>query len=449
MESSRPAKSFYTLPNAWPILGNIQMLNGTFNDIAAEIGVLWIRMPSFLFKERMLHVETPELIHLILKKLDTDSVWPERWKRLLGPESIPVVSGAKHKRLRGLCSQAIKKSTIKSSLPKLQELAKLCLEDMVVASQAAEISPPKFLRKFTYDAICTFMAGADPASEAKLQSLFEYSLVHAAGFGDFFVPEWMRWWSGLQKGLTARQKILDGIMEVIVERRRLLDDHDWVPATTDLLSSMLQSKISENGEELYLKDSEIADSFITMMFAGMETTASVISSIMHVFLYEISEQDMKSVVAEVESLGPNFSETDILELPYLDALVKETMRKWATIPGGWRSLSKNTEFEGVDLPTGTLLSVSYERGHLHREHEVFKLSRFMGDDAFDKTNPKEFIPFGAGPRMCLGNNLASAEIKVFVAEMVRGFDLRKGSKPSVKITIPSIMMSPFLTVSRK
>ncbi|KAJ3293865.1 hypothetical protein HDU79_011804 [Rhizoclosmatium sp. JEL0117] len=402
MESSRPAKSFYTLPNAWPILGNIQMLNGTFNDIAAEIGVLWIRMPSFLFKERMLHVETPELIHLILKKLDTDSVWPERWKRLLGPESIPVVSGAKHKRLRGLCSQAIKKSTIKSSLPKLQELAKLCLEDMVVASQAAEISPPKFLRKFTYDAICTFMAGADPASEAKLQSLFEYSLVHAAGFGDFFIPEWMRWWSGLQKGLIARQKILDGIMEVIGERRRL-----------------------------------------------METTASVISSIMHVFLYEISEQDMKSVVAEVESLGPNFSETDILQLPYLDALVKETMRKWATIPGGWRSLSKNTEFEGVDLPAGTLFSVSYERGHLHREHEVFRLSRFMGDDAFDKTNPKEFIPFGAGPRMCLGNNLARAEIKVFVAEMVRGFDLRKGSKPSVKITIPSIMMSPFLTISRK
>ncbi|KAJ3026175.1 UNVERIFIED_CONTAM: hypothetical protein HDU68_006092 [Siphonaria sp. JEL0065] len=435
MGHPRPSKGFHVMPYALPILGNLQTMQSTFSANAAKYGALWLRFPSFLFPESMLHCESPELVKQVLTQLDCDSAWPERWKKLLGMKSIVVASGDSHKRLRALSSQAIKKTKIQSSLPQLRMLAQDALTEIAMASStcATGISP--------LISVCqAFLVQLD----LQFYDLFKELLILVNGLGDFFIPEWFPF-SPIRKGLAARQKMMDVVLQVIQERRIQLQDETVASAMKDGLTSFLLSADASNDSAL--SDEEIADTVISMFFAGTETTASSITTVIHVLLHEISSEELDSLQQELSvyafGQGP-----ELLELPILDALIKETFRKYTTAPGGWRRLASDAELDGIQLPKGTLFSVSYERGYAHVSPDAFKLGRFLGENAFDKIHPNEYIPFGAGPRMCLGQNLARAEMKVFISELIHGFDLKKG-KTSKKQFLPTVMMEPFIKLSEK
>jgi cytochrome P450 len=123
------------------------------------------------------------------------------------------------------------------------------------------------------------------------------------------------------------------------------------------------------------------------------------------------------------------SEEDIMSLPYVDAIVKETMRLHPVAPMLAPRLSrKDVSVDGYDIPVGTRVLVcmwSIVRDPvLWDSPEEFMPERFLGSKIDVKGQDFELLPFGSGRRMCPGYNLGLKVIQVSLANLLHGFAWR-------------------------
>lgn len=116
------------------------------------------------------------------------------------------------------------------------------------------------------------------------------------------------------------------------------------------------------------------------------------------------------------------------ELVYLDAVINETLRYSPTLPRLMREASKNctVTYNGKEIfvPKGTIIQMSVHC--MHRDEENFQDAEQFCPDRFLKSsklshNPNAFLPFGTGPRNCVGVRLAMLEIKICVLHLIRRF----------------------------
>lgn len=145
-----------------------------------------------------------------------------------------------------------------------------------------------------------------------------------------------------------------------------------------------------------------------IFMAGSETSSSTIEWALSELLR--SPEKMIKVKAELATvIGPNrkFKESDIDNLPYLQAVIKETLRLHAPIPFLIpRKALQDTEFMGYHIPKNTQLFVNAwaigRDPECWDEPSSFKPERFIGSNVDYKGQHFELIPFGAGRRMCAG-----------------------------------------------
>ncbi|MGB0697471.1 MAG: cytochrome P450 [Rhodospirillaceae bacterium] len=175
----------------------------------------------------------------------------------------------------------------------------------------------------------------------------------------------------------------------------------------------------------------VRDEFVTMLLAGFETTASTAAWLLYVLA------DKPDTVAwireEVDSVlagGKDLTSEDLKKLPRTKAVVEEVLRLY---PSVWWYARENKEIDslgGVTIPKGS--SVFLCPWLMHREADLFPdpnrfaPSRWMTGKLIDRWS---FIPFGAGPRVCLGQHLARGELTALAALVVAGFDLEPLSGP--------------------
>jgi cytochrome P450 len=177
---------------------------------------------------------------------------------------------------------------------------------------------------------------------------------------------------------------------------------------------------------------EIRDELMTMFFAGHETSATALAWA----FYELSERPAiaDGIVAELTSvLGVREpAMPDLPRLPYLGSVVKETLRRW---PPGWlfdRTPVTPISFGGYEFRPGQILYFSPYVIHQDPSYWdsplEFRPSRFAAGVEI----PREaYLPFGDGPRMCIGNRFAEAEIALVLAVMLRRVRLARVSDEPV------------------
>lgn len=116
-------------------------------------------------------------------------------------------------------------------------------------------------------------------------------------------------------------------------------------------------------------------------------------------------------------------------MEYLTAIINETLRMSMSVTNAVpRVAAQDTYIDGVFIPKGTTIAINlYEAHHNPRvwnDPEAFRPERFEPGDEYDKLKTQgdgtAFIAFGIGPRLCVGQNLALAELRVFLA-MLRRF----------------------------
>jgi cytochrome P450 family 135 len=196
--------------------------------------------------------------------------------------------------------------------------------------------------------------------------------------------------------------------------------HRAEPEGRDDILALLVSARSEDGEPL--SDEELLDQIITLLLAGHETTTTGLA-----WAFE----RLVRHPAVLERLRREL-ETD--EDEYLDAVVNETLRVRPVIDGVWRKLTAPAVVGGYRLPAGTLVFPAIT---LVQTSEAFPdADEFRPDRFLDRSPPPyTFIPFGGGPRRCIGASFAIMEMKTVLSTVVKLVELqaadRRPEKPRV------------------
>jgi cytochrome P450 len=132
----------------------------------------------------------------------------------------------------------------------------------------------------------------------------------------------------------------------------------------------------------------------------------------------------------------------LVELEYLDATIKETMRLNPILPLVARRLEEPTRIGKCDLPAGIAVSpciyLAHRRPEVWPDPERFDPDRFLAK----RPGPNEFFPFGGGVRHCLGAAFAMYEMKIVLAQALSRVSLRSAPGHTVRVVRRSITFAP-------
>ncbi|WP_349368322.1 cytochrome P450 [Salinarimonas sp.] len=235
-----------------------------------------------------------------------------------------------------------------------------------------------------------------------------------------------------RKGLKVVEEVID---RIVAERRARPAD------SGDLLALYMQAR-DEEGRGM--SDRQLRDEMVTLLLAGHETTALVLSWAW----YELARhpQAQERLAAEIEAvLGDRPAGVeDLRRLPFAECVVKESMRLY---PPGWaigRETTEEVEIGGYTIAKGT--TVIMAPWVLHRdprffdEPEAFRPERW--EDGLEERLPRfAYMPFGGGPRVCIGNRFSMMEAILLLVTMARRY--RFAPTPGRDTTpFPSITLRP-------
>jgi cytochrome P450 len=175
-----------------------------------------------------------------------------------------------------------------------------------------------------------------------------------------------------------------------------------------------------------LSDSEIADELIVFLFAGHDTTATTLTYAMWELGRHPDIQDR--VAAEVAELPDRELEPDdVSRLSYTVQVLREALRLCPPGPTGTRMATRDVEVGGYRVPAGTLLI--FGRLAVQRDPTLWDRPLVFDPDRFSPENMKnrdrwQYIPFGGGPRACIGDHFAMLEATLGLATFIRRAEVR-------------------------
>lgn len=201
----------------------------------------------------------------------------------------------------------------------------------------------------------------------------------------------------------------------LVERARRA-----APEGSNTILSLLLRSTDEDGGTC--TDEELRDEVLTLLVTGHETTATAMSWGLY-WLTQLPEPRQR-LRQELASLGRSLDSMAVAQLPYLDATCKEILRIYPIVPALFRQVvGRPFALAGYEFEPGTFLSPSiylvHHRPELYPDPDGFDPTRFFGRTY----SPYEYLPFGGGPRRCLGMHLAIFEMKIVLAALISRYDL--------------------------
>jgi cytochrome P450 len=217
---------------------------------------------------------------------------------------------------------------------------------------------------------------------------------------------------------NAIQKMDKSIYHIINQRRQSGENPG------DLLSMLMEAKDENDGSQM--SDKQLRDELATLILAGHETTSNTLSWTW-MLLGQHPEVRAK-LVEELKTVlgGKSPTVSDIPKLRYADMVIKESMRLYPAVPSITREAAKDCEIGGYSIPERCTVIMSQWVMHHHPRYfedaEMFKPERWDGD--LEKKLPRGvYIPFGDGPRICIGKGFALMEAVLLLTTIAQRFQL--------------------------
>jgi cytochrome P450 len=220
--------------------------------------------------------------------------------------------------------------------------------------------------------------------------------------------------------------------------------------TQDLLDRLIAAEDAETGRRM---DADtLRETLLTFIVAGHETTALSLSWALYLCAFDPSVQERARSEAQA-TLGTRAAEAkDVAALPYTRAVIEEALRLYP--PGAFlsRTAQKDDHLSAAVIRPGDTVMIPVWALHRHRrlweDPDAFRPDRWLGDARPERWR---YLPFGDGPRICIGQRFAMQEATVILATFLARFrfDPVPGRRPKpVTILTTRPEGGVWLTVSR-
>lgn len=210
-------------------------------------------------------------------------------------------------------------------------------------------------------------------------------------------------------------------------RQRRLDRDAGEPRKNDMMDKVIDKEKQWKEEGSQLNYDAIKGLFTEFFIAGTETVSSTIEWAMaellqHPESMKMAREELKTVIGTKRRVD----ESDISQLPYLRAVIKETLRLHSPVPLAFQRAMAPVQVDGYTIPKGTNLIINIWDINRHPgtwvEPDKFVPERFMDKDISFSGKDFELIPFSAGRRTCLGVPLADRMLNLILGSLLYHFD---------------------------
>jgi len=394
---------------------------------------------------RGMSIADPECVKWVLHTNFKNYLKGPQMVHLLGPlfgEGIFVVNGDSWKHQRATAKPLFRSESINGMLPVFIDGANKVIE---ILDQAAKdgnsIDAQNLFMRFTLDSIGSIGFGHDIGSlcqPVEFSSLFDGVQAEIDRLADNPLREYFT--SGWLNSQIA--KMDQFVLNII--RKRKEESPQELRQKTDLLSRYLCMKNELNQE---FSDSYLRDILMNFFIAGRDTTAILLSWTF--YLLSQHPHVERNVVHEIgQRIGKRVPTADDLgQLPYLKAVLDETLRLYPPVPSNFKwAVCDDILPNGVKVKAGTY--IGFNAFTIHRskrlwgeDAEQFIPERWLDENYKKSIHPFQYFPFLAGPRLCLGMQMAFMEAKLLTTMILQRFRLRVAPgyhnlQPRKAITLP-------------
>ncbi len=229
---------------------------------------------------------------------------------------------------------------------------------------------------------------------------------------------YLGWWFSLSGKIKEHTDLTDearAILRKLIEERRASGERQ-----DDLLDMLLDAKYEDGSG---MENEQLIDEILILFTAGHETTSNALTFTAQLLAkHPEAQEKILGEVKKAEKETNSLAEF-IQACTYTKMVIEEAMRLYPPVYFIDRLNKEKDVFDGLEIPEGSTLLFSMYEIHRHTDFwedpEKFDPQRF--------TDPKKYsscyYPFGAGPRMCIGNNFAMYEMILTVAELVSKFQI--------------------------
>ncbi len=367
----------------------------------------------------------------------------EAMRPLVGGESVLLVGGSSHKRLRKLMAPPFRGERMRAYGSIMIDAAQRGFaaltpgQRFTVQSRTQAISLEVIIRAvFGVDERAA-VAESERAMVETMEAVHPAFMFARALQRDFF-------------GLGPFAKFTRARDRALALLGRQIDECRARPEGREDILAMLVAARDEDGEGL--RDEEIRDQLVTLLVAGHETTAIALAWALY-WLHRdddararlLEELDTFDTLDTHGARGGDEGALDpgrVAALPYLSAVCNETLRLNPIVPDIVRVLKRPITLKGFELPAGVAVCPAAALAHqdpaIYPEPERWRPERFL-----ERTySPFEFLPFGGGHRRCIGAAFAVYEMKLVLAALLREHRLRLVSSAPVRPVRRNITMAP-------
>jgi cytochrome P450 len=391
---------------------------------------------------KIVWVADPELVKAVL--LDRREEFPKDplARRVLGPlvgNGVLIAEGKEWKWQRQTVAPLFRHAELLDYVPAMNAGAEWMLDSWRAAGPGSTHLIDQDMGRATYHVISnTILAGGGEQVGAILAEDgprygrgLQWSLAYAA----MGAPEWLP--RPLRPAMRRQEARLRGAVGELIRARRA----DPTPRD-DLFDRLLAAAEPETGRRM--SDEQLVDNLLTFLIAGHDTTAKALAWTLYLLSHAPEwEARMLEEIRQVVGEGP-VEAAHLERLTVTQQVLKEGMRLLPSVPVITRYAAADLELGGLRLAKGTSVGISIYAIHRHSrlwdEPHRFDPARFAPEREAGMSR-YQFMPFGGGPRVCIGAAFAMIEATTILATLVRAarFDCPPGPPP---VPLSRIVLTP-------
>jgi cytochrome P450 len=371
-------------------------------------------------RQRFLYATDPAMLKDIL--LDQVEAFPKDWmfdrvtKPALG-EGLLTAQGEQWRWQRRAAAPGFRRDNVAAMTPAMVAAAEAALGRWRDMGEGARLDIATEMTAITFQVILdTMLSGGEgidvPAAARRITDYLET-------LGKVTPADLLQWPLWTRVALAPRgyraMVYLKAMVERMVARRRKEAERG------DLVDLLMRAEDPESGRRM--DDALLRDNLLTFIGAGHETTALALT--WSLYLLGLDAAVAERVRAEVAAVAGEATITfeHVERLVFTRQVVQEAMRLYPSLPLMSRMCGRDVVAGGLEVKAGTFVFIPIYAIHRHRrlwrDPDVFDPDRFGPEESVAR-NRFAYLPFGGGPRVCIGQAFAMTEAVAILATLVRG-----------------------------